>query len=51
MHSFNTALGRLASFAPTILRIAIGVLFVYHGIDKFDTGISNVEGACRSTRR
>jgi len=44
MHSLNTNLGRLASFAPTILRVVLGVLFVYHGIDKFDTGMSNVEG-------
>lgn len=45
MHSLNSNLGRLASFAPTILRVVLGVLFLYHGIDKFDTGISNVEGA------
>jgi len=45
MHSLNTSLGRLASFAPTILRVVLGVLFLYHGIDKFDTGLSNVEGA------
>lgn len=44
MHTFNTTLGRLASFAPLILRVVIGVLFLYHGIDKFNGGISNVEG-------
>jgi len=44
MRSFNMALGRLASFGPLITRIIIGALFFWHGIDKFRTGLSNVEG-------
>lgn len=44
MSSINAALGRLASFAPLILRVVLGALILYHGIDKFDTGMSNVEG-------
>ncbi len=44
MKSLNRTLGRYASFAPLVIRVIIGGLFVLHGIDKFDTGISNVEG-------
>lgn len=44
MKALNASLGRFASFAPLILRVILGGLFVLHGIDKFDTGISNVEG-------
>lgn len=44
MRSFNRALGRFASFGPVIIRVVLGALFVLHGIDKFNTGISNVEG-------
>ncbi|MGH1493005.1 MAG: DoxX family protein [Acidimicrobiales bacterium] len=44
MKSLNRSLGRYASFAPLIIRVILGGLFVLHGIDKFDTGISNVEG-------
>lgn len=44
MRSFNAALGRLASFGPLIIRVVLGGLFVLHGIDKFRTGIGNVEG-------
>ncbi len=44
MRSLNRALAQLASFAPLMIRLILGVLFVLHGIDKFDTGLSNVEG-------
>lgn len=43
MQSINRALGRYASFGPLVIRVVLGVLFILHGFDKFDTGISNVE--------
>lgn len=44
MQSLNAALARQASLAPIILRVVLGALFLIHGIDKFDTGLTNVEG-------
>lgn len=44
MQSLNAYLARQASWAPLVLRLVLGALLLYHGIDKFDTGISNVEG-------
>ena len=44
MKSFNRSLGRFPSTAPLIIRVVLGGLFVLHGIDKFNTGLSNVEG-------
>jgi putative oxidoreductase len=44
MQSMNAALARQAFLAPLILRLVLGALLLYHGIDKFDAGISNVEG-------
>ena len=44
MKAFNRALGKFASFGPLIIRVILGGLFVLHGIDKFNTGLSNVEG-------
>ena len=44
MKTLNHALGRLGSYGPLIIRLILGVLFVLHGWDKFDTGLSNVEG-------
>jgi len=35
----------MRSFAPLILRIVFGGLFLWHGIDKFRAGIDMVEGA------
>lgn len=35
-------------FSLLVVRIILGGLFVYHGIDKFDAGISMVEGMFRS---
>lgn len=43
MQAINSTLARQASLAPIILRLVLGALLLYHGIDKFDTGISNVE--------
>ena len=43
MKSLNRALAQLASFAPLVIRLILGTLFVLHGIDKFDTGLGNVE--------
>jgi len=44
MKSINRALGRFASYGPLIVRLVLGALFVWHGVDKFDTGMTNVEG-------
>lgn len=44
MKTLNKSLAHLAPFAPTIMRVIIGALFVLHGIDKFNTGLDNVAG-------
>ncbi len=44
MKAFNRALGKFASFGPLVIRVVLGGLFLLHGIDKFNVGISNVEG-------
>lgn len=44
MKAFNRALGKFASFGPLIIRVVLGGLFLLHGIDKFNVGLSNVEG-------
>lgn len=50
MSGINSALGRFASFAPTILRVVLGALILYHGIDKFrGGGIAGVEEFFRAT--
>jgi len=33
--------------APLVLRIVLGALFIWHGIDKFDAGLENVEAGFR----
>ncbi len=43
MTNLNAALGRLSSLAPLVLRLAIGGVMAYHGIDKFRGGIGGVE--------
>lgn len=43
MTRFNTALSRISSLAPLVLRLAIGGLMTYHGIDKLRGGIDGVE--------
>jgi putative oxidoreductase len=40
-----TALNRLGAVAPLAVRVILGVLFIYHGLDKFDVGLDNVEAA------
>jgi len=46
MHSMASSLDRVP-IAPLVLRVVLGALFIWHGIDKFDAGIENVEGAFR----
>ncbi len=43
MHTAIHQLNRLQPLAPLVLRIVIGALFVWHGIDKFDTGIPMIQ--------
>lgn len=45
MNSINASISRFGVYAPVLLRVVVGALFLYHGIDKFNVGISNVEGA------
>jgi uncharacterized membrane protein YphA (DoxX/SURF4 family) len=45
MQQVCSRLNRYSSYAPLVLRVALGVVFVWHGLDKFDAGISMVEGA------
>ena len=45
MRNITRTLDRLRPIAPLAVRVTVGVIFLWHGIDKFDTGISNVEGA------
>jgi putative oxidoreductase len=43
MHQLCSTLDRGRPAAPLILRVVLGGLFIWHGIDKFDAGISMVE--------
>jgi putative oxidoreductase len=43
MHQLCSTLNRGRPAAPLVLRVVIGGLFIWHGIDKFDAGISMVE--------
>lgn len=43
MKALNRTLGRYASFGPVMIRVVLGGLFLLHGIDKFQGGISGVE--------
>lgn len=45
MHQIISTLDRGRAVAPLVVRLVVGGLFVWHGIDKFDAGISMVEGA------
>jgi putative oxidoreductase len=40
-----SALSRLSPIAPLVARVILGILFIYHGLDKFDVGLNNVEAA------
>ena len=43
MHQVCSTLNRARPAAPLVLRVVIGGLFIWHGIDKFDVGISMIE--------
>lgn len=43
MHQLSSTLDRGRPAAPLVLRLVLGGLFIWHGIDKFDAGISTVE--------
>ncbi len=43
MHQICSTLNRGRPVAPLVLRVVIGGLFIWHGIDKFDVGISMIE--------
>ena len=43
MHQICSTLNRGRPAAPLVLRIVIGGLFIWHGIDTFDVGISMIE--------
>jgi putative oxidoreductase len=43
MHQLCSTLNRARPAAPLVLRVVLGGLFIWHGIDKFDAGISMVE--------
>lgn len=43
MNQIIQMLDRVRPATPLVLRIALGVVFVYHGYDKFDGGIDMVE--------
>lgn len=43
MHQLSATLDRGRAAAPLVLRVVLGGLFIWHGIDKFDAGISMVE--------
>ncbi len=45
MKSLSAMLNRYQGAGPLVLRIALGVIFTYHGIDKFRVGLDMVEGA------
>lgn len=47
MQQICSTLNRFRPAAPLVLRVVIGGLFVWHGIDKFDAGISMVEDMFR----
>lgn len=43
MHQVCSTLNRARPAAPLVLRVIVGGLFLWHGINKFDTGISMIE--------
>lgn len=43
MKALNRSIGRFASFGPVVIRVVLGGLFLLHGIDKFQGGLSGVE--------
>ncbi|MGE0139354.1 MAG: DoxX family protein [Ilumatobacteraceae bacterium] len=47
VHQVCSTLNRARPAAPLVLRVIVGGLFLWHGIDKFDTGISMIENMFR----
>ncbi|MEZ5220557.1 MAG: DoxX family protein [Ilumatobacteraceae bacterium] len=43
MHKVCSTLHRFHLVVPLVLRVVLGGLFVWHGVDKFDAGIDMVE--------
>jgi putative oxidoreductase len=43
VHQICSTLNRARPAAPLVLRVIVGGIFLWHGIDKFDTGISMIE--------
>ena len=43
MHKVCSTLDRFHPVVPLVLRVVLGGLFVWHGIDKFDSGIDMVQ--------
>lgn len=48
MHQVCSTLDRARPAAPLVLRVVIGGLFVWHGLDKFDAGIPMIETMFRT---
>jgi uncharacterized membrane protein YphA (DoxX/SURF4 family) len=44
MHQVCSTLNRFRPAVPLALRVVLGGLFIWHGIDKFDVGIDMIEG-------
>lgn len=44
MHQLCSTLNRFRPSVPLVLRVVLGSLFVWHGVDKFDVGISTIKG-------
>ena len=43
MHQVCSTLNRFHPAVPLVLRVVLGGLFVWHGIDKFDVGIDMIK--------
>ena len=43
MHQVCSTLNRARPVAPLVLRVVIGGLYIWHGIDKFDVGMEMIE--------
>lgn len=43
MNAINTRLSTLNRLAPIVLRLAVGGIMAFHGLDKFRGGIGNVQ--------
>lgn len=44
MHQVCSTLNRFRPAVPLVLRVVLGGIFIWHGIDKFDVGISMIKG-------